>query len=50
MNDFDYSCVNDNVYCQCRSCSQNKSNNGTCTHCFTCINGEKAMDICKENK
>lgn len=46
--DFDYSCVNDDVYCKCRNCKDNKANGGTCTHCFTCIDGERAIDICPE--
>ena len=56
MNDLQYldfvsdcGCVNDDVYCKCRTC-KNKINGETCTHCFTCIDGERAMDICEEFK
>lgn len=45
-----YRCVNDDEFCLCRSCNDNKGNGGTCTHCVTCINGERAMDICDEYK
>jgi len=48
--DFDFSCVNDEEYCKCRTCTQNKSNGGTCSHCMTCINGERAMDVCPEEQ
>lgn len=43
-----YNCVDDDVYCKCRSCKQNKANGGTCSHCIACISGEKAMDKCEE--
>lgn len=43
-------CVNDDVYCKCRTCTENQINGGTCSHCFCCIDGEKAMDVCIEYK
>lgn len=43
-------CVNDDVYCKCRTCTENQINGGTCSHCFYCIDGEKAMDVCIEYK
>ena len=43
-------CVNDDVYCKCRTCTENQINGGTCSHCFCCIDGEKAMDVCTEYK
>lgn len=48
--DFDYSCTNDEPYCKCRICQDNKAYGGTCTHCVTCIDGERAMDVCSECK
>ncbi len=36
----------DDVFCLCKGCKENKINGGNCTHCFTCINNEKSMDIC----
>ena len=39
-------CPNDEVYCLCRGCNDNKMNRGSCSHCFTCIDGEKAVDVC----
>ena len=54
MDDLDMrfacACVDDDVYCRCRNCEQNKANNGTCMHCLTCIGGDKAMDVCPECK
>jgi len=29
-------------FCTCQICGDNKENGGTCSHCFTCINGQKA--------
>ena len=43
-------CVNDDVYCKCRTCTESQINGGTCSHCFCCIDGEKAMDVCIEYK
>ena len=42
-----YRCVNDDEYCLCRNCMDNKKHQGTCTHCFACIVGEKSMDVCE---
>ena len=39
-------CPNDEVYCLCRGCNDNKINGGSCSHCFACIDGEKAVDVC----
>ena len=39
-------CVNDEVYCMCRNCEENTGNACTCSHCITCIDGEKAVDTC----
>ncbi|RHB41821.1 hypothetical protein DW886_14790 [Enterocloster aldenensis] len=39
-------CPNDEVYCLCRGCNDNKINGGSCSHCLACIDGEKAVDIC----
>ncbi len=39
-------CFNDEVYCKCRTCIESQTNDGSCSHCVCCINGEKAMDIC----
>lgn len=52
FTDFDMTpfCNNDGVYCKCRSCTESQINKGDCSHCFTCINGERAMDICEEYK
>lgn len=44
----DLFCVNDDVYCRCRSCRKNQINGGTCSHCFCCMDGEKSMDVCEE--
>ena len=43
-------CPNDDVPCKCRSCKDSKLNDGTCSHCFTCIQGERSMDICDDYK
>lgn len=29
-------------YCTCQVCAENENNGGTCSHCFTCVNGSKA--------
>lgn len=29
-------------FCMCQICADNEANGGTCTHCFTCVNGYKA--------
>lgn len=54
MDDLDMrfacACVDDDVPCKCRSCEQNKANDGACMHCLTCICGDKAMDVCLECK
>lgn len=47
MNTF---CINDDVYCKCRICTESQINRGTCSHCFCCLDGEKAMDVCEEYK
>lgn len=39
-------CDNDDVFCKCRTCEENQMNGGTCSHCFTCIEGSNAMDVC----
>lgn len=41
-------CVNDDIYCKCKTCKENHINGGTCSHCFCCIDGEKSMDVCLE--
>ena len=46
--EWNYNCVNEDVYCKCRNCKNNKNNEGNCTHCFTCIDGEKCMDACDD--
>jgi len=43
-------CDNDDVYCKCRMCIESQINGGNCTHCFACIQGEKAIDNCEEYK
>ncbi len=50
FNDIDMTpfCDNDDVCCKCRMCIKNQINGGSCTHCFTCIQGEKSIDICEE--
>lgn len=48
--DLDMFCVNDDVNCKCQSCKKNQINSGTCSHCFCCIDGEKAVDSCEEYK
>lgn len=50
MDKLEYTCTNDDVYCKCRQCELNKANDGSCTHCFTCIDGERAMDVCTDSK
>lgn len=40
-------CEDDNIYCICRNCKDNVTNEGGCNHCFSCINGYKAMDTCE---
>lgn len=47
--DYDCVCVNDDVYCKCRSCKHSKVNKGVCSHCIKCIDGEEAMDVCDEH-
>ena len=47
-SELSYDCVNDEVFCKCRGCSQNRSHGGTCVHCLTCIDGECSMDVCDE--
>lgn len=47
MNTF---CINDDVYYICRTCMESQINGGTCSHCFCCIDGEKATDFCEEYK
>lgn len=37
--DLDVFCPDDDVPCICRSCGS--------SHCFGCIRGEKAMDVCE---
>lgn len=41
-------CTNDDVYCKCRDCKDSQMNRGTCSHCFACICGEKAMIACRD--
>lgn len=48
VDEFDYTCVNDDVYCECRLCKENKANGGDCTHCFTCINRERSASGCTD--
>lgn len=43
-------CSNEDEYCKCKTCINNQINRGSCAHCFDCINGEKAMDVCESYK
>lgn len=45
--DLDIFCPDDDVPCICRSCGSSQLNGGDCSHCFGCIRGEKAMDVCE---
>lgn len=49
MKSNDY-CFDNDVYCKCRMCSDNQINGGSCSHCYACIDGERAMDTCEDSK
>ncbi len=43
---FKYPCLVDDIYCKCKECKQNKTNNGTCENCSTCNGGDKVKRTC----
>ena len=45
---FKYPCLYDDIYCKCKECKQNKTNNGTCENCSTCNGGDKVKRTCSE--